>query len=143
MLGIHSMFVTCWLTVFVDPVRQDLGAATEHLRRAMNWARAVGRANVVREAKRMLEMLQEAGIPAMDVIVAATKNSAMVCGQGEELGTLETGKLADLLVLEGDPLTDLVGAVQRVALVLGQIEPALGKRDAAENGDQPCQEGGK
>jgi imidazolonepropionase-like amidohydrolase len=65
-----------------------------------------------------MEMLLAAGLSPMDVIVAATKNSAMVCGQGEELGTLETGKLADLLVLEGDPLTDLVGAVQRVALVV-------------------------
>ena len=65
-----------------------------------------------------MEMLLAAGLSPMDVIVAATKNSAMVCGQERELGTLEAGKLADLLILDGDPLTDLLGAVQRVALVV-------------------------
>jgi imidazolonepropionase-like amidohydrolase len=65
-----------------------------------------------------MEMLLAAGLSPMDVIVAATKNSATVCGQGEALGTLEAGKLADLLVLAGDPLTDLVEAVQRVAVVV-------------------------
>ena len=63
-------------------------------------------------------MLEAAGLTPMDVIVAATKNSAVVCGQEEELGTLEPGKLADLLILDGDPLTDLVGAMQEVVVVI-------------------------
>jgi imidazolonepropionase-like amidohydrolase len=41
------------------------------------------------------------------VIVAATKHAAFVCGQGSELGTLETGKLADLIVVKGNPLEDI------------------------------------
>jgi enamidase len=67
-----------------------------------------------------LEMLQEAGLSPMEVIVAATHNNAVVCGQEEDLGTLEPGKLADLIVVDGDPLADLVGSIQNVThVVLG------------------------
>jgi imidazolonepropionase-like amidohydrolase len=65
-----------------------------------------------------IEMLLEAGFSPTEVITAATRNAARVCGQGEELGTLEAGKLADLLVLEADPLSDLVGAIQDLAFVV-------------------------
>ena len=65
-----------------------------------------------------MEMLLEAGIPPMDVIVAATRNAAYVCGQAENLGTLEPGKLADLIVVDGDPLADLPGSLRRVSLVV-------------------------
>jgi imidazolonepropionase-like amidohydrolase len=34
-------------------------------------------------------------------------HAAYVCGHGGELGTLETGKLADLIVVDGNPLEDL------------------------------------
>ena len=43
----------------------------------------------------------------MSIIVAATRNAARVCNRGSELGTVEPGKIADLLVLSGDPLADL------------------------------------
>jgi len=51
-------------------------------------------------------LMAEAGMTPMQIIVAATKNAAIVCGLGRELGTLEPGKLADVLVVDGDPLTD-------------------------------------
>jgi len=37
-------------------------------------------------------------------IVAATRNAACVCNLGRELDTLEPGKIADVLVVNGDPL---------------------------------------
>ncbi len=43
----------------------------------------------------------------MDVLVAATRNAAKAIGQSERLGTVEAGKLADLIVVDGDPLRDL------------------------------------
>jgi imidazolonepropionase-like amidohydrolase len=43
----------------------------------------------------------------MEVIEAATKHAAYVCGQGDELGTLERGMLADLIIVDGNPLHDL------------------------------------
>jgi imidazolonepropionase-like amidohydrolase len=47
------------------------------------------------------------GIPALDVIRWGTKYGAEAMGRGDELGTLEAGKLADLLVVDGDPLKDI------------------------------------
>jgi imidazolonepropionase-like amidohydrolase len=64
-----------------------------------------------------MSLLLEAGLTPLEVILAGTRNAAFVCGQGDRLGTLEPGKLADLIVVDGDPLTDLQ-AMQRVVLVL-------------------------
>ncbi len=54
-----------------------------------------------------LKLMEKAGLTRMDVIVAATLNSARVVGRADELGTIEPGKLADLLVLSSNPLEDL------------------------------------
>jgi imidazolonepropionase-like amidohydrolase len=54
-----------------------------------------------------MNLLQKAGPSALEVIQAATKNAAFVCGHADDLGTLETGKLADLIVVSGNPLDDL------------------------------------
>lgn len=54
-----------------------------------------------------MHLLQAVGLSPMEIIQAATRHAAYVCGQGEELGTLEAGKLADLIVVAGDPLEDL------------------------------------
>ena len=61
--------------------------------------------------------MSEAGMSHMQVIVASTKNAARVCGLGGELGTLEVGKAADVLVVSGDPLEDL-GVLTDVRLVI-------------------------
>ena len=54
-----------------------------------------------------LEMMAQAGMSPMDIIVAATRNAAVVCNLEKELGTVEAGKIADLLVVRADPLQDL------------------------------------
>jgi len=51
--------------------------------------------------------MSEAGMTSMQIIVAATLNAAHVCGLEAELGTLDVGKLADILIVNGDPLQDL------------------------------------
>jgi imidazolonepropionase-like amidohydrolase len=53
----------------------------------------------------------------MQIIVAATRNAARVCNLGAELGTLETGKIADILVVDGNPLEHLED-LARVRLVM-------------------------
>jgi imidazolonepropionase-like amidohydrolase/protein-S-isoprenylcysteine O-methyltransferase Ste14 len=65
-----------------------------------------------------IEMLGRAGLSPMDVLMAATRNGARVCGQRWDLGTLEPGKLADLIVVDSDPLMDPVAALRRVRLVM-------------------------
>jgi hypothetical protein len=56
---------------------------------------------------RELELMAAAGLRPMDIIVAATKNGAAVMGRQAEVGTLEKGKYADLVILDADPLTDI------------------------------------
>ena len=51
--------------------------------------------------------VDEVGIPSIDVLTWATKHGAEVFGMGEELGTVTAGKLADLLVIDGDPVADV------------------------------------
>jgi len=51
--------------------------------------------------------MQHAGMSAMDAIVAATGNAARALGWDSWMGTLETGKVADLIVVDENPLDDL------------------------------------
>ena len=51
--------------------------------------------------------VKEVGIPALDVLRWATRNGAAMMGMGAELGVLKPGYLADLLVVNGDPLADM------------------------------------
>jgi imidazolonepropionase-like amidohydrolase len=64
-----------------------------------------------------IELMQEAGMTPMQIIVAATRNAACVCNLERELGTLEVGKIADVLVVSGDPLQD-IHALNQVRLVI-------------------------
>ena len=54
-----------------------------------------------------MEAMQAAGLTAADIIVMATRNGARAMGRPGDFGTLESGKLADLLVLAEDPRTDV------------------------------------
>ncbi len=54
-----------------------------------------------------LELMVEAGLTPAQVITAATQKSAEFLGQQSDLGTLERGKWADLIVLGGNPLGDI------------------------------------
>jgi imidazolonepropionase-like amidohydrolase len=54
--------------------------------------------------------VEQAGVTPLDLIGWATRNGSELVGRGRDLGTIEAGKLADLLVIEGDPSAD-VGAL--------------------------------
>jgi len=55
---------------------------------------------------REIRWMREAGMTPMQIIVAATKHAAHICNLGNQIGTLEKGKIADILVVRGDPLSD-------------------------------------
>ena len=59
----------------------------------------------------------EAGMPAMEAIKSATIVPAKFLGVGDRLGTIEAGKLADLVAVPGDPLADIT-VMQRVSFVM-------------------------
>jgi imidazolonepropionase-like amidohydrolase len=54
-----------------------------------------------------LELMVERGMPPAEALLAGTRNAAAAIGAGDRLGTLEPGKLADLLVVEGEPDRDV------------------------------------
>lgn len=54
-----------------------------------------------------MEAMQKAGIPAKDLIVMATKNGAIAMDRLNDFGTLESGKMADLIILNEDPSADI------------------------------------
>jgi imidazolonepropionase-like amidohydrolase len=64
-----------------------------------------------------MEMLLAAGLTPMEILEAGTRHSAAACGQSDELGTLEMGKLADVIVVDGNPLEDIT-LMDRVRLVV-------------------------
>lgn len=67
---------------------------------------------------REMELLQEAGLAPMEVIVAATLQNARFFRSDRRLGSIEKDKLADLVVIEGNPLLDIKAMrnVKRVML---------------------------
>jgi imidazolonepropionase-like amidohydrolase len=62
--------------------------------------------------------MADAGMTPMEIIVAGTKNAARVCNLERDLGTLETGKIADILVVNGNPLEDIESVLTDVRLVV-------------------------
>ncbi len=56
---------------------------------------------------RELELLVDAGLTPFEAILAGTRRPAEFFKKDKQIGTLEAGKLADLVVLDGDPLADI------------------------------------
>jgi imidazolonepropionase-like amidohydrolase len=58
-----------------------------------------------------------AGFSPLEAIRAATQSSARILGAEHDLGTIEAGKLADLVILDADPLADIRNT-RRISLVM-------------------------
>jgi imidazolonepropionase-like amidohydrolase len=71
-----------------------------------------------------LLLLEEAGIPRAEVLRIATRNAAIALRREAEQGTVEVGKLADLVILAADPLVDLRNT-RRIEMVIqrGRMVP--------------------
>ena len=67
---------------------------------------------------REMQLLHDCGMPNMAVIQAATINNARYLHSEARIGSVEAGKLADLLIIEGDPLKDIsvIAQVRKVML---------------------------
>ncbi|MFG6433324.1 amidohydrolase family protein [Roseateles sp. LYH14W] len=67
--------------------------------------------------QRELELYVQAGIPAAQALKIATWNGAKYSDRLNEIGSIERGKRADLMLVDGDPVAD-IRAIRRVALVI-------------------------
>ena len=72
-----------------------------------------------------LELLTQNGLSAAEAIMATTRVAAEVIGIAEHTGTLEAGKWADIILVQGDPLADIrvLQQAERITCVIkaGQI----------------------
>jgi imidazolonepropionase-like amidohydrolase len=64
-----------------------------------------------------IEFLVEAGIPPLAALESATRVAARLIGDGDRIGTIEPGKLADVISVEGNPLED-IRAMRRVRFIM-------------------------
>jgi Tol biopolymer transport system component len=64
-----------------------------------------------------MELFASGGAKPIEVLKAATLGSAEVIGRSNDIGSLETGKLADLLIFDADPLTDITN-VEKLGWVM-------------------------
>jgi imidazolonepropionase-like amidohydrolase len=69
------------------------------------------------DVHRELELIVAGGVSPADAIVIATRNAARLLGRLDEIGTIEAGKLADLVLLDADPTADINHA-KRISLVI-------------------------
>lgn len=77
-------------------------------------------------AKELEFFVDEVGFSPMETLVCATRNGAKILGTHHDVGTLETGKLADVLVVAGDVLAD-ISILQDRARLLAVIQGGIVK----------------
>jgi imidazolonepropionase-like amidohydrolase len=99
--------------------------ATENLRRVVEAGGIVASGSDLSlgpDLLHELELLQDAGIEPWEVLASATTGAARYLGAEESLGTIEAGRLADLVLVDHDPTTD-VSRLADIAMVMkgGQI----------------------
>jgi imidazolonepropionase-like amidohydrolase len=103
-----------------------LPASLEQERKAFAAARAAGVVLCVGgdvgvfahgDNAREMELMQDAGMSALDVLTAATSVNAKAFGIDDRVGAIRAGMLADLVAVQGDPSSD-IRAVRRVTLVM-------------------------
>lgn len=77
-------------------------------------------------AKELEFFVKYVGFSPLETITCATKTGAEILGRSHELGTLETGKLADVLVADGDVLQD-IGILQDRSKILAVMQGGVVK----------------
>ena len=78
-------------------------------------------------AKELTFFVRDVGFTPLETITCATKTGAEIMGRGDEFGTVTAGKLADLLVVDGDVLADIAVLEDRtrfIAVIQGGIVKA-------------------
>lgn len=120
-----------WTDLLVDQGRFNLSEAHETLAAArsagVRLAMGFDSPEVFRSAEELGRMVEH-GLPPAEALTAATAGGAHALGISSEVGTIEAGKLADLVVVDGDPLADPAVLLDpsRIWLVLRNGDPVAG-----------------
>ena len=69
-------------------------------------------------------LVNEIGMKPMEAIIAATKNAALATGMEDKIGVLEKGRIADLIVVDGDPLKDIT-VLESLDKIVGVIKEGI------------------
>ena len=88
--------------------------------------------------------MQYFGIPTINIIKAATINAAMSLGIEDILGSIDVGKEADLVIINGDPISDIrnarniefvikEGVIYDPATILSSAEGMIGPKNSEEH----------
>jgi imidazolonepropionase-like amidohydrolase len=77
-----------------------------------------------------MEAMQAAGLTPMQVLVASTQGGALALGREKELGTIEKGKLADLLILGADPTKNAAAFRQVRTVIRGGVARSIAELSA-------------
>jgi imidazolonepropionase-like amidohydrolase len=88
-----------------------------------------------------MEAMQAAGLTPMEVLVASTRGSARALGREKDLGTVEKGKQADLLILGADPTADIENVRQVRSVMRGGALRSIAELSALAT--TPPQDGGE
>jgi imidazolonepropionase-like amidohydrolase len=80
------------------------------------------------ENARELEWFVKAGMTPAQALAAATVNGAALLGKERELGALAPGYEADIVAVEGNPLTDIQTVITRVRWVMKAGQVVVDKR---------------
>src|SRR5207249_10048467 len=83
------------------------------------------------------ELMVAGGMKPMEAIVAATRSAADLLGRARDLGTVEPGKLADLVAVDGDPLAGIAVLKAPAAVIKGGRPVDLGRDEGSRPGGRP------
>ncbi len=90
-----------------------------------------------------LELYVNLGMTPMEALQTATKNAAEAMWLGKDVGTIEAGKFADILALDGDPSRDItvLNSKSNIRMVMKEGEPYVDKISAKQRSVVQCEPG--
>ena len=111
-------------TWMIEAARASIDSRMNAIRLAIHAGVQLGvGSDVAGECGREMQHLGDCGLTPLQALQAGTRNGAQVLGVESDLGTIEVGKVADLVLLSRNPLDDLRACDDSVELVIKGGEP--------------------